>query len=395
MQLLFPILGSLLLPSGRFTNPSKLRATRQMSVDSEQISFHILGDAYVDFFCFLDSGGWPEIGGDSRLEEPLKSYAGGSSTNTATHLQAMLRNFWKNEKGQVLLHTVLNPNDHYGKILIEHATNHDFPIINCHASDKDLSTGHCVAIVSGGERSFMTHQGCVGNFGADDIQWDSIMSTPGDVHLHIAGFYNIPGFWDGRIENKIIEFRKKRKELFPNTSTTVSLVTQHDATRQWDGQFCSLLAVLDFAIMNDLEARNIVKKKQGDEAPSSADEISSWASFFGSYSRETVVVVTRGELGAVAFRNGEIIADQPTVAIEPVDPTGAGDSFTAGFIHGIWDWKRSHAEASTSTWPIESIVDGLRWGCALGRAAILLRGASIPPEPNLVESFRKSLENGL
>lgn len=163
-----------------------------MSSSNENIvSFHIAGDAFVDFFCFLD-GDWPENGGDSRLEQPVKAYAGGSATNTATHLKSLVCHFM-DQKPQVKLHTVLNPNDHYGELLIQHAKDHEFPIVNCLRENDTSSTGHCIAIVSGGERSFMTHQGSMQNFAVDDLDLTSIISTETNLHCHVAGFYNIPG----------------------------------------------------------------------------------------------------------------------------------------------------------------------------------------------------------
>jgi sugar/nucleoside kinase (ribokinase family) len=155
---------------------------QEKNVDAE-VTFHVVGDAYVDFFSFLD-GEWPESGGDSRLDQPVKCYAGGSSVNTATHLKALIKNFTEGPKPKVILHTVLNPDDHYGQMLLDHADEHDIPIDNCRRDDDDLSTGHCIAIVSGGERSFMTHQGVVGNFGADDLDVDKIAKTSTHLHLH-------------------------------------------------------------------------------------------------------------------------------------------------------------------------------------------------------------------
>lgn len=353
-----------------------------MSKDNE-ITFHIVGDAFVDFFCFLD-GDWPENGGDSRLDQPVKTYAGGSSTNTATHLKALVpRNL------QVFLHTVLNPNDTYGQLLLQHASDHGFPIINCRKEDDISSTGHCIAIVSGGERSFMTHQGCVGLFEADDIQLESIVLTPSDVHFHIAGFYNIPGFWHGKLKKKLQNLRQQRMERFPDKTTTISLVTQHDATKVWDGGLDDIIPLLDFVIMNDLEANHIVKRKCSGTNGGPENDIENWAKFFCQISPSTNIIVTRGEQGAVALREGQTIADQLATIVTPIDPTGAGDAFTAGFLYGIWFW-RMRSETCEETWPVGAIKEGLRQGCAVGSAAVLVRGASVPPKSDEIEKFLSS-----
>lgn len=381
-----------LLKNRHYSYSTKIASSvlRMKTPNIEEVAFHVAGDAYVDFFCFLDDGGWPENGGDSRLEQPVKTCAGGSSTNTATHLRALQKNF-TDHVPRVYLHTVLNPEDHYGQLLLGHASDQGFPIINCRKKSDDLSTGHCIAIVAGGERSFMTHQGCVGEFKAEDLSVKEIVSTGSDIHLHIAGFYNIPGFWNRQLEHKLEELRSTR------TNATISLVTQHDASKEWDGGFDSLLPMLDFAIMNDLEARNIVRRGQAGKWSEFEDEIQNLADYFGSISSESYVIVTRGALGAVALKGGKIVANQPTIAVKPVDPTGAGDAFTAGFIHGIWAWReeaaRSPEEDAAEPWPVAAIMRGLQWGCAVGCAAVLIRGASVPAEPKQIEEFRQSLQS--
>ena len=398
------------------------------------VTFHVVGDAYVDFFCFLD-GDWPENGGDSRLEHAVKCHAGGSSTNTATHLKALIENFVLPDeepattgtttmslKPSVMLHTVLNPNDQYGHILLEHAERHQFPIHNCrhnngnnNEGDDAPSTGHCVAIISGGERSFMTHQGVVGDFDADSIDVDSIIGAPPknneqngvcgavgqNLHLHVAGFYNIPGFWNGKLKSKLETIRKRRKELYPTKNTTISLVTQHDATKQWDGGLNDLFPLLDFVLLNDLEARSIIQRA-GVNVHDYEHEHVCWATYFGSISPTTNVVVTRGEKGAICFRRGQILGKQKPIVVKAIDPTGAGDSFTAGFIHGLWLWKLQQKQPQTSgggtstdsnngddndEWPVAAIEEGMRWGVSVGSAAVMIRGASIPPDAKDIQSY--------
>ncbi|HAX37894.1 MAG: hypothetical protein A2087_12215 [Spirochaetes bacterium GWD1_61_31] len=46
------------------------------------------------------------------------------------------------------------------------------------------------------------------------------------------------------------------------------------------------------------------------------------------------IIVKRGQAGAVCLRGGEVI-ESPVRAIKPLDATGAGDAFAAGFLHAI------------------------------------------------------------
>jgi sugar/nucleoside kinase (ribokinase family) len=408
------------------------------------LTYHVIGDAYVDIFSFLDDG-WPENGGDSRLSQPVKQYAGGSSTNTATHLNSLIHNFpflkdvsstisemhnhvlssspetSSEAVAQVVHHTVFNPDDDYGRVLVEHAKKHKFPVRNCRKLDDHSWTGHCIAIVSGGERSFMTHQGCVGNFQASDVDVECIIHTAGHVHIHVAGFFNVGGFWNGNLRDQLARIRRVRAAQYPQYTTTVSLVTQHDATKQWDGGLVDVIPYLDFLVMNEIEADRVLqqnKRRQnqrtnvfGRLAAGPIPEISAadgssplllsslteqdlqWIRFFSPLNPRACVIVTKGAAGAIAFRNHQVLATlTPAVSVDVIDPTGAGDSFTAGLLHGLWSYRRQLEEPlsdggtmRTLDWTAAAVRNGLEFGCAVGTTAVTIRGASIPAEPSDIQ----------
>ena len=47
-----------------------------------------------------------------------------------------------------------------------------------------------------------------------------------------------------------------------------------------------------------------------------------------------LVIVTRGEKGAVAINGDEIVENDVKKNLKIIDLTGAGDLFAAGFLHG-------------------------------------------------------------
>jgi sugar/nucleoside kinase (ribokinase family) len=65
-----------------------------------------------------------------------------------------------------------------------------------------------------------------------------------------------------------------------------------------------------------------------------------------------LVVIKAGADGAYALQQGQAVIHAPAIPVTPVDTTGAGDSFNAGFLKA---WLEGRA-----------LVDCLRWGNAVG-----------------------------
>ena len=49
---------------------------------------------------------------------------------------------------------------------------------------------------------------------------------------------------------------------------------------------------------------------------------------------DKIIVITRGENGAIAIKGNEIVECDVQKNLKIVDLTGAGDLFAAGFLHG-------------------------------------------------------------
>ena len=88
-----------------------------------------------------------------------------------------------------------------------------------------------------------------------------------------------------------------------------------------------------------------------------------------------LVVRTYGKKGAELYQDGDIIAATNAPAVEAIDTTGAGDTFTAALVVALTE-KMSHLEA-------------LRFACAAGSLATTRRGAQ-PSFPH-----RRSVEEML
>jgi len=368
--------------------------------NSMHLSINIIGDAFADIYCYLE-GDMPSHGGDARLTQPIHKVPGGSGLNTATHLSSLFSNFGDNNTSNINLQTVINENDEYGKLLSNHCQKHNIRLINRRVSnmpacflgtnesmqfneEQQTSTGHCAVIVSKGERSFMTHLGTIREFEGEQIltnfqDLDSEKNTNTSLHLHahIAGYFNTIGFWDGKLKSKLVEMRKA------NQNMTISLVPQHDATEKWDGGLLDLFEHIDFLILSEVEAKGI--SNYSSDNTSQSDFLDHLASFFKAY--KVNVIVTLGSKGAVHIYNGDIIHQQETTPItNPVDPTGAGDSFAAGFLYGYL----SYIENINAN---EMIKLGMKYGCAVGTSSIMVQGASVPPKKDNIKKILESITN--
>lgn len=346
--------------------------------------------------------------------------AGGSGLNTATHLSALIRYFDSEGTGSidVNLQTCLNESDHYGQIITNHAKQHEFQLLNCsrrrinEGVDKDpLATGHCVVFVEKGQRRFATHLGTMSVFKASDTMLHELVgyrtADPRFInhhhHIHIAGFYNIPGFAEnGNLKKRLKLIREKRRAMSTESAiltTTISLVSQYDATEEWDGGLLTeVLPLVDFFILNSLEAAKLtgidINEKDFGSDVERNDNLVKLADFFWETSPQTYVIVTLGEFGAVCLFMGEIIAtvNAPIRIKKPLDTTGAGDGFAAGFIFGAMDWRRSkdHENCSEIGSSLQgawtgAIVEGMWCGCATGTSCVQVLGASIPPSRESLE----------
>lgn len=401
-----------------------------------QVSVHIsiIGDAFADIFCFLSppppksnslssSSSSPSktndvvvpMGGCVLINQPLQTMAGGSGINTCTQLRFLLNHFAitdvchndDDDGWNLELQTVLNPNDEHGQMLINHAKKHNFDLITCpyspptktssetddeNENNSKIATPHVIVLVSPGERSFIAHLGCVEHFHAQNIQIDRLVHPSSTVptkahsdlqqhhlHMHIAGYYNIPGFWNNQLKDQLLHIISERQKR--QYTTTISLTPQYDSLQEWDGQILSLLECIDFLILSEEEAIEISKINY--QSKNESEKWNQMAKCYRSHSSKTFVIVTLGAKGAIALYEGRVIHTQPAHEIDitnVVDATGAGDAFAGGFVFGFLIYTSSCDSSSFEKIDnIQAVKRGMAWGCTMGAACVQIAGASVPP----------------
>jgi sugar/nucleoside kinase (ribokinase family) len=145
--------------------------------------------------------------------------------------------------------------------------------------------------------------------------------------------------------------------------TTVVGGVGWDHTGEWSGGVLDRLAEVDVFVPNDVEAMRYTRT---DSALAAAKVLAE---------RVPLAVVTRGGDGVVAVDSARgVVVTAPTIPVDVVDPTGAGDVFVASFMAG-----EHHG------WDLET---RLRFAAASAAYAVTgLGGAASAPHPDQLRVF--------
>jgi sugar/nucleoside kinase (ribokinase family) len=153
----------------------------------------------------------------------------------------------------------------------------------------------------------------------------------------------IPGFYNGSLFDAGLRLiRLKKMKLVMDGNSGDELVFTDPAVRK-------TLQNVDVLLPNSAEARRMSGKPDLEQALASLGELC------------PLVVVKDGKNGAYACSGGKII-HEPAIPVTPLDTTGAGDCFNAGFIKAWLDQR--------------PINECLRWGNVVGGLSTLKRGAT-------------------
>ncbi len=174
--------------------------------------------------------------------------------------------------------------------------------------DLEESTAFTVAISRPEDRSFLTYRGANRAF-PDALAQAAVDKTLAQAaHVHLAFAPDLSTAAD-------------LLQAIRRNGCTVSLdVGWHE---DWlrDARLRLILPLLDIFFPNHSEARCITGEMD-------ADRILRW--FEANGARR--IALKLGERGAALLWDGEVWFDAPP-SVEPVDTTGAGDAFDAGFLH--------------------------------------------------------------
>jgi sugar/nucleoside kinase (ribokinase family) len=195
----------------------------------------------------------------------------------------------------------------------------DFLVRRLEASGVDTSrivrssegrTGICVLMSFPKEYAMASFPGIRETFSLAEVDLDYVR---GARHMHMSSFYIQPALRPG-----CPELFRAAKEA----GLTTSLDPDQDPAGKWDGGISQVLKNVDLFFPNEMEAAAL---------GGSADMETALAEL-GRLAKR--VVIKRGAEGLMTAEAGRTIV-APGFRVDPVDTTGAGDSFNAGFVHGF------------------------------------------------------------
>lgn len=212
-----------------------------------------------------------------------------------------------------------------------------------------LRTGITVAISSPGDRALVTHLGAIAALVVADVGDEALR---GCAHLHVSSYFMQEALRPGC------------RALFARAhglGLTTSLDPGFDPSETWGDDLRRTLEEVDLFFPNEVELRGLGRHAEVEEC------------LRRLANGRTRVVAKLGREGAATLEDGRLL-QQAALPVEPVDTTGAGDSFDAGFLRRWLDGA--------------PVRECLRLGVACGALATRgLGGTACQPDLAEAEAF--------
>ncbi len=175
---------------------------------------------------------------------------------------------------------------------------------------EELPTGTCLILVTpDSERTMCTFLGTAGKINENDVNTDIIKQSE---MIFLEGY-----LWDEGEPKKAFE-----KAINSANKVAMSLSDQFCVDRH-KSHFLDLVKnKLDITFANEQEMVSLIDAENFDQVINFAKSL------------KKLLVITRGERGAVSILGNEVRENNIEKNLKIKDLTGAGDLFAAGFLHG-------------------------------------------------------------
>ena len=173
-----------------------------------------------------------------------------------------------------------------------------------------LPTGTCLILVTpDSERTMCTFLGIAGKINEKDVSVDAIKKSE---IIFLEGY-----LWDEGEPKQAFDKAINNANKVAMSLSDLFCVDRHKPN------FLNLVKnKLDITFANEQEITSLIEAKNFDDVINFSKQLNK------------LLIITRGEKGAVAINGDEVIENDIQKNLKIVDLTGAGDLFAAGFLHG-------------------------------------------------------------
>ena len=177
--------------------------------------------------------------------------------------------------------------------------------------NEELQTGTCLILITpDSERTMCTFLGTAGKINENDID---VKIVENSEITFLEGY-----LWDEGQPKKAFE-----KAIKNSNKTAMSLSDQFCVERHKPHFLDLVKNKLDITFANEQEIMSLIDAKNFNEVVTFSKKINK------------LLVITRGEKGAISINGDEINEFGIKKNLNIVDLTGAGDLFAAGYLHGL------------------------------------------------------------
>jgi len=177
--------------------------------------------------------------------------------------------------------------------------------------NEPISTGSCLILITpDSERTMCTFLGTAGKINDHDINADYIKKAE---ITFLEGY-----LWDEG------EPRKAFDKAINNSNKVAMSLSDLFCVERHKDRFLELVKnKLDIIFANEQEILSLINSHSFEDAVTFSKDLNK------------NIVITRGEKGAVAINQGEVVECAAKKNLKVTDLTGAGDLFAAGYLHGV------------------------------------------------------------
>ena len=190
---------------------------------------------------------------------------------------------------------------------------------------ESIPTGTCLILITpDSERTMITFLGIAGKINENDIDANAVKNSE---ILFLEGY-----LWDEGEPKKAFEKAINNSNKVAMSLSDLFCVERHKS------HFLELVKnKLDITFANEQEIMSLIDTKKFDDVINFAKETNK------------LIIITRGDKGAIAINNSEIVECSAKKNLQLKDLTGAGDLFAGGFLHGFINEKSIKESLETGT----------------------------------------------